>query len=182
MATPMEEMGAESQSLPTSEPSLLALVPVKGPASKRSRSARNLKSGLIGQLQDRFQEIKVNCSSTQDGHPEGGETEITTETPAAPVVVPDEVAPRETHPAENVEAPDPEEELLSNASSWGNPVDDAACTSASPFSYAELQEKLKQIPPGSTIVMPSAKMFEMVETVYCSLCFLIFVTLMCFVA
>ncbi|KAL6331860.1 hypothetical protein AAG906_020207 [Vitis piasezkii] len=104
MATPMEEMGAESQSLPSGEPSLLALVPVKGPVSKRSRLARNLKSGLIGRLQDRFQEI---------------ETEITTETPAAPVVVPDEGAPGETHPAENVEAPDPEEESLSNASSGG---------------------------------------------------------------
>ena len=58
--------------------------------------------------------------------------------------------------AENVEASDPEEELLSNASSGGNPVNDAACTSASPFSYAELEEKLKQIPPGLTTVMSSA--------------------------
>ncbi|RVW59179.1 hypothetical protein CK203_095606 [Vitis vinifera] len=33
-----------------------------------------------------------------------------------------------------------------------------------PFSYAELEDKLKQIPPGLTTVMPSAKMFEMVET------------------
>ena len=69
--------------------------------------------------------------------------------------------------AENVEASDPEEELLSNASSGGNPVNDAACTSASPFSYAELEEKLKQIPPCSTVVMPLAKMFEVVETVFC---------------
>ena len=79
---------------------------------------------------------------------------MATETPAVPMVVPDEGAPGETHPAENVEAPDPEEELFSNASSGGNPVNDAACTSASPFSYAELEEKLKQIPPGSTIAMP----------------------------
>ena len=92
---------------------------------------------------------------------------MATETPAVPVAVPDENAPGEPHPAENVEAPDPEEELLSNASSGGNPVNDAACTSASPFSYAKLEEKLKQIPPGSTTVMPSAKMFEMVESVYC---------------
>ena len=48
MATPMEEIGAESQSLPSGEPSLLALVPVKGSASKRARSTRNLKSDLIG--------------------------------------------------------------------------------------------------------------------------------------
>ena len=92
---------------------------------------------------------------------------MATETPAVPVAVPDENAPGEPHPTENVEAPDPEEELLSIASSGGDPVNDAACTSASPFSYAKLEEKLKQIPPSSTTVMPSAKMFEMVESVYC---------------
>ena len=92
---------------------------------------------------------------------------MTTEIPTVPVVIPDEGAPGETHPAENVEAPNPKGESLSNASSERNPVDDAACTSASLFSYAELEEKLKQIPPGSTVVMPSAKMFEMVESVYC---------------
>ncbi|RVX14040.1 hypothetical protein CK203_011438 [Vitis vinifera] len=32
------------------------------------------------------------------------------------------------------------------------------------FRYAELEEKLKQIPPGLPTVTPSAKMFEMVET------------------
>ncbi|RVW31040.1 hypothetical protein CK203_093525 [Vitis vinifera] len=32
------------------------------------------------------------------------------------------------------------------------------------FSYAELEDKLKQIPPGSPDIMPSAKMFETVET------------------
>ena len=51
-ATPMEEMGAESQSLPSYEPDPLALVPVKGPVSRRSSSARNLKFGLIRRLQD----------------------------------------------------------------------------------------------------------------------------------
>ena len=90
---------------------------------------------------------------------------VATETPAAPVVILDEGTPGETHPAVNEGAPDPEEELLSNASSGGDPVDDVACISASPFSYAEMEEKLKQIPPGSTTVMPSAKMFEVVETV-----------------
>ena len=118
MATPMEEMGAENQSLPSCGLSPLALVPVKGPASKRSRSVRNLKSGLIGRLQNRFQEtIEVSCSSVQDDHPEGSETEMATETPAVPVVVPDEGTPGETHPAENDGAPDPGEESLSNASS-----------------------------------------------------------------
>ena len=47
-----------------------------------------------------------------------------------------------------------------------------ACISAGSFSYAELEEKLKRIPPGSTAAMLSAKMFEVVETVY--LYFLIF--------
>ena len=92
---------------------------------------------------------------------------MATETPAVPVMVPDEVAPGETHPAVNVEAPNPEQELPSVASSGRDPANDAACTSASPFSYAELEDKLKQIPPGLTTVMPSAKMFEMVESVYC---------------
>ena len=64
MATPMEEIGVKSQSLPSCGPSLLALVPVKERSSRRSHSARNLKSGLIGRLQDRFQEtIEVSCSS-----------------------------------------------------------------------------------------------------------------------
>ena len=166
MATPMEEMGVESQGLASCEPSPLALVPVKGSASRRSHSARNLKSGLIGWLQDRFQEtIEVSCSSVWDDHPEGSETEMATETPTALVVIPDEGTPGETHQAVNEGAPDPEEELLSDASSGGDPVDDVACISASPFSYAELEEKLKQIPPGSTTAMPSAKMFEVVEKV-----------------
>ena len=94
---------------------------------------------------------------------------MATETPAVLVMVPDEVAPGETHPAVNVEAPNPEQELPSIASSGGDLVNDATCSSASPFSYAELEEKLKQIPPGSTTAMPSVKMFEMVETVYCFL-------------
>ncbi|RVX02320.1 hypothetical protein CK203_028431 [Vitis vinifera] len=69
-ATPMEEAGAESQSA-SDDPDRLALVLVKGPPSKRPRSARNLRSGLIGRLQDRQQEIEVSCSSAYDAHPEG---------------------------------------------------------------------------------------------------------------
>ncbi|RVW81470.1 hypothetical protein CK203_035180 [Vitis vinifera] len=42
---------------------------------------------------------------------------MATETPAVPVMVPDEVAPGETHPAVNVEAPNPEQESPSVASS-----------------------------------------------------------------
>ena len=81
------------------------------------------------------------------------------------MLVPNGVSPGETQPAVNEGAPDPEEESLSNASSGGSPVDDAACISASSFSYAELEEKLKRIPPGSDVAMPSAKIFEVVETV-----------------
>ena len=87
------------------------------------------------------------------------------ENPLAPMVVPDGGSPGSTQSAETVGAPDPEEESLSNASLGGNPVDDATCISASVFSYAELEEKLKRIPPGSDVVMLSTKMFEVVETV-----------------
>ena len=146
-ATPMEEAGAESQSQPSDDPGRLALVLVKGPPSKRPCSARNLRSGLLGRLQDRQQEIEVSCSSAHDAHPEGGEVEMTIETPVGPVVVPVEVAPGETHPVVNAEAPNPEQESPSAASSGGELVNDAACSSASSFSYAELEEKLKQIPP-----------------------------------
>ncbi|RVW72265.1 Brassinosteroid LRR receptor kinase BRL3 [Vitis vinifera] len=128
-ATPMEEVGAESQSQPSDDPDRLALVLVTGPPSKKPRSVRNLRSGLLGRLQERQQEIEVSCSSAHDAHPEGGEVEMVTETPAVPVVV-----PLRLHPG-------------------------------SPFSYAELEEKLKQIPPGLPIVKPSAQMFEMVETI-----------------
>ncbi|RVW59825.1 hypothetical protein CK203_098474 [Vitis vinifera] len=163
-ADPMEEAGAESQSQPSDDPDRLTLVLVKGPPSKRSRSARNLSSELLGRLQDRQQEIEVSCSSAHDAHPEGGEVEMTVEPLAVLVMVPAEVTPGETHPVVNVEAPNPEQESPSVASLGGDPVNDASCTSASPFSYAELEDKLKQIPPGLTSVMPSAKMFEMVES------------------
>ena len=109
--------------------------------------------------------IEVSCSSVQDDHPEESEAEMAAENPPAPVVVPDGDSLGATQPAETDGALDPEEESLSNASSGGNPVDDAACISASAFSYAELEKKLKWIPPGSDVVMPSAKMFEAVEMV-----------------
>ena len=97
MAPPMEEMGAESQGLPPCGPSPLALVPVKGSATKRSRPVRDLKSGLIGRLQDLFLEtIEVSCSSVQEDYPEGSETEMAEKNPAAPVLVPDGGSPGET--------------------------------------------------------------------------------------
>ena len=122
-APPTEETGAESQDLPPCEPSPLAFVPVKGPATRRSHPTRDLKSGLIGRLQDRFLEaIEVSCSSIQEDHPEGSETEMAEANPTAPVVVPDGGAPGETQPAEKDGAPDPGEESLPNASSGGVPL------------------------------------------------------------
>ena len=162
----MEETGAERQGLPPCESSALALVLVKGPATRRSRLALDLKAGLIGRLQYRFLEtIEVSCSSVQDDHPEGSETEMAKENPTVPVLVLDGGSPGEAQPTENEGASDPGEESLPNALLGESLVDDAACISASPFSYAELEEKLKRILPGSDVAMPSAKMFEVVEMV-----------------
>ena len=162
----MEETGAERQGLPHCEPSSLALVPVKGLAEGRSRPTRDLKSGISGRLHDRLLEtIEVSCSSTQEGHSERSQTKIAEKNPTVPVLVPNEVSPKEIQPALNNGGPDPGEESRHNASLGESPVDDAACTSASPFSYAELGEMLKQIPPGSDVALPSAKMFEAAETV-----------------
>ncbi|RVX00268.1 hypothetical protein CK203_026649 [Vitis vinifera] len=61
--TPLEEAGAESQSQPSDDPDRLAIIPVKGPPSKKPRSTRNLRSGLLGRLQERQQEIEVSCAS-----------------------------------------------------------------------------------------------------------------------
>ena len=99
--------------------------------------------------------IEVSCSSVQEDHPKGSETEMAEVNPTAPVVVPNESSPGETQPAENDGAPDP----------WGSPVDDAVCISASAFSYAELGEMLKRIPSDSDVDVPSAKMFEATEMV-----------------
>ena len=152
--------------MPPCEPSSLAFVPVKGSATRRSRPARDLKSGLIGRLQDRFLEtIEVSCSSVQEDHAEGSEAEMAEENPIAPVLVPDESSPRKTQPAENDGAPDPREKSHPTVLSGGSPVDDAACISASPFSYAEMGEILKRIPTGSDVDVPSAKMFEAAEMV-----------------
>ena len=62
-------------------------------------------------------------------------------------------------------APDSGEESHPTTSSVGNSIDDAACISASPFSYAELGEMLKRIPPDSDVDASSAKMFEAAEMV-----------------
>ena len=166
MAPLTEETGVESQGLPHCEPSFLALVPVKGPAIRRSHPARDLKSGISGRLQDILLEtIEVSCSSAQEDHPEESETEMAEENPTDPVLVPDEGSPKEIQPTVNDGGPDPREESHHNALSGGSPIDDAACTSASLFSYAELGEMLKQIPSGSGVALPLAKMFEAAEMV-----------------
>ena len=163
---PIEETGAERQGLPPYEPSSLALVPVKGPTAGRSRPAHDLKSGISGRLQDRLLEtIEVSCSSAQEDHPEESETEMAEENPTDPVPVLDEGSLEEIQSAVNDGGPDPGEELHHSALSGGSPVDDATCTSASLSSYAELEEMLKRIPPGSDVALPSVKMFEAAETV-----------------
>ncbi|RVW73265.1 hypothetical protein CK203_050374 [Vitis vinifera] len=149
---PLEEAGAESQSQPSDDPDRLAIVLVKGPPPKKPRSTHDLRSGLLGRLQERQQEIEVSCASAHDAHPDGGEVEMATETSAAPVIIPDE----------DVKVPNPGQELPSVSSSEEEPADDAA--PASPFSYAELEVKLKQITPDWKAIKPSAKMFDMIET------------------
>ena len=146
--------GAESQSQPSDDPDRLAIVPVKGPPSKKPRSTRDLRSGLPGRLQERQQEIEVSCASALDAHPDGGEVEMATETSAAPIIIPDE----------DVEVPNPGQELPSVSSSEEERADDAA--PARPFSYAELEVKLKDITPDWRAMKPTAKMFDMIETVY----------------
>ena len=148
------------------EPSSLALVPVKGPATGRSRPIRDLTTGIIGRLQDRLlKTIEVSCSSTREGHSERHQTEIAGENPSDPVLVQDEDSPEGIQPVVNDEGPAPKEKPHNNDSTGENPTDDAACTSASPFSYAELGKMLKQIPPGLDVALPSAKMLETAEMV-----------------
>ncbi|RVW56794.1 hypothetical protein CK203_082754 [Vitis vinifera] len=160
---PWRKRAQKAKVNPPTIPDRLALVPAKGPPLKRSCSVRNLRSRLLGRLQDRQQEIEVSCASAHDAHPEGGEIEMATEVPSGPVIILNEDAPGKTHPAENVEAR-AGTKVTFCCLIWGEPVNDVTCTSASSFSYAELEDRLKQIPPGLTTITPSAQMFEMVET------------------
>ncbi|RVW65448.1 hypothetical protein CK203_022166 [Vitis vinifera] len=160
--TPLEEAGAESQSQPSDDPDRLAIVLVKGPPLKKPRLTRDLQSGLFERLQERQQEIEISCASAHDAHPDGGEVEMATETSAAPAIIPDEDASGPMRPNEDMGVPIPGQELPSASSSEEESADDAAPTS--PFSYAELEVKLKQITPDWKAIKPSAKMFDMIET------------------
>lgn len=165
-ATPMEEPWAERQDLPHCEPSSLAFVPVKRPATGRSCPARDLTTSINGRLQHRLLEtIEVSCSSVWEDHPEGHQTEIAGEDPSDPVLIQDEDSPGGAHPAVDEEGPAPREKPCNNDSTWGNSANGAACTSAGPPSYAKLGEMLRQIPLGSAINLPSAKMLETTEMV-----------------
>ncbi|RVW99981.1 hypothetical protein CK203_024800 [Vitis vinifera] len=132
---PLEEAGAESQSQPSDDPDRLAIV---------------------------LQEIEISCASAHDAHPDGGEVEMATETSAAPAIIPAEDASGPMCPDENMGAPIPGQELPSASSPEEESADDAA--PASPFNYAELEVKLKQITPDWKAIKPSAQMFDMIET------------------
>ncbi|RVX12414.1 hypothetical protein CK203_011749 [Vitis vinifera] len=123
---------------------------------------RKAKSGLFERLQERQQEIEISCASAHDAHPDGGEVEMATETSAVPAIIPAEDASGPMCPDENMGAPIPGHELPSPSSSEEESADDAA--PASPFSYAELEAKLKQITPDWKAIKPSAKVFDMIET------------------
>ncbi|RVW59289.1 hypothetical protein CK203_101700 [Vitis vinifera] len=101
---------------------------------KKPRLTRDLQSGLFERLQERQQEIEISCASAHDAHPDGGE----------------------------IWGSDSGTRVPSASSSEEESADDAA--PASPFSYAELEAKLKQITPDWKAIKPSAKMFDMIET------------------
>ncbi|KAL6346525.1 hypothetical protein AAG906_000143 [Vitis piasezkii] len=118
----------------------------KRPTTRRSHPARNLKSSLMGRLQDRFLEtIEVSFSSVQDDHPEGSETEMAEQNPATPVLVPDGGAPGETQSAENEGAPDLRRSHFLTPHQGGVLMMWLASPLA--FSYAELEEKLNEFHP-----------------------------------
>ncbi|RVW43670.1 hypothetical protein CK203_080520 [Vitis vinifera] len=109
---------------------------------KKPRLTRDLQSGLFERLQERQQEIEISCASAHDAHPDGGEVEMATETSAAPAIIPAEDA---------------------------SGLCARTMGALPPFSYAELEVKLKQITPDWKAIKPSAKMFDMIETY--DLCF-----------
>ncbi|RVW27111.1 hypothetical protein CK203_098959 [Vitis vinifera] len=120
MAIPMEEMGAENQSLPSCGPSPLALVPVKGPAIEGGRVRADLKSGLLGRFKIGSWRPLKSAARPSRMIIRGSEAEMVAENPP-PRGGPGWGFTGATQ-AETAGAPDPEEESLSNASSGGNPL------------------------------------------------------------
>lgn len=152
--------------MPPCEPSSFALIPVKGPIKERSRLARDLTTGLSGRLQHRLWEtIEVSCSSAREDHLEGHQTEIAGEDPSSPVPIQDEDSPGDVQSAVDEVGPAPREKPCNNNSTGGDSVNGAACISAGPPNYAELEEMLRQIPPSLDVNLPSTKMFETAEMV-----------------
>ncbi|RVW94807.1 hypothetical protein CK203_029879 [Vitis vinifera] len=145
-ATPMEEAGAESQSQPSDDPDLLALVLVTGHL-KEASLGEQLRSGLLGRLQDGSKRLKSVAHSAHDAHPRGAKWRWSLRPQPSRVMRSRlEVAPGECHPAVNVEAPIRNKITFSAPS--GGILLMTHLAPASSFSYAELEDKLKQIPPG----------------------------------
>ncbi|RVW12048.1 hypothetical protein CK203_087280 [Vitis vinifera] len=172
---PMEETGAERQGLPHCEPSSLAFVPVKGLAEGRSRSARNLKSGIIGRLQDHLLETIEEATSVyqpDSPHPDADVTGASCPDPLPPTTPPMEETGAERQGLPHCEPSSlalvpvkglaegrsrPTRDLKSGIS--GRLQDrlletiEVSCSSAQ-------EDHPGGIPPGSDIALPSTKMFE----------------------
>ncbi|RVW78653.1 hypothetical protein CK203_048396 [Vitis vinifera] len=131
---PLEEAGAESQSQPSDDPDRLAIVLVKGLPLKKPRLTRDLQSGLFERLQERQQEIELAA------------------------LLPMTLIRMEAR----------WRWLLRPQPPGNNSCQDASgpcrTKNVGPFSYAELEVKLKQITPDWKAIKPSAKMFDMIET------------------
>lgn len=165
--TLVEEPGAERSSLPPCESNSLAFVPVEGPIKGRSHPPCDLTTGLNGRLQLRLYEtIEVNCLSAREEHLEGNQTEIAREDPSGTVLIQDDDSSGDVHPVRDEMDPTPRGKPCINDSTKGDFANGASHISAGPPSCAELEEMLRQIPPGSDVDLPSTKMFESAEMVF----------------
>lgn len=165
--TLVEEPGVERSSLPPCESNSLAFVPVEGPIKGRSRPPCDLTTGLNGRLQLRpYETIEVNYSSAREEHLEGNQTEIARGDPSGPVLIQDDDSSGDVHPVGDEMDLTPRGKPYINDSTEGDFANGASHISAGPPSCAELEEMLRQIPPGSDVDLPSTKMFESAEMVF----------------
>ncbi|RVW72061.1 hypothetical protein CK203_054048 [Vitis vinifera] len=140
----------------------------EGVSYKEVASARDLKSGLIGQLQDRFLEtIEVSCSSVQEDYRRVARRRWPNRT-QSPRCWSRWGFTRRDPTSRNEGAPDPEEESLSNASSGGSPVDDAACIPASSFQLRRVGRETETDSTRLRCCHAFSKIFEVVETAFVS--------------